>query len=54
MRPKDFWNLHPKEFWWLYAHHTRERAAVNYAGMTEEEVERIYFETYGEPPFQDA
>lgn len=49
--------MHPKEFWWL-AKHYRDRHATEektgYAGMTEDEVERIYRETYGEPPFQDA
>lgn len=38
----------------MVEHHMRARSPANYAGMTEEEVEQIYRETYGEVPFQDA
>jgi len=43
MRPKDFWSLSPAEFWWLVEART---PAKSYAGMTEDEVDRLYRATF--------
>lgn len=45
MRPKDFWGLTPKEFWWLL---DSKKPIKMYGKMTEDEVAQIYRETYGD------
>ena len=45
MQPSEFWQLHPKEFWWLVE---ANRAPKTYAGgMTESEVREIYDQAFG-------
>ncbi len=45
MRPKDFWRLHPKEFWWLFE---ARKPVKMYGKMTEAEVAEIYNDAYGD------
>lgn len=37
--PRDFWSLHPDEFWWISA---AKKPVKTYGKMTEAEVEEIY------------
>jgi hypothetical protein len=51
MAPRDFWAMHPEDFWWA----VEARPPVKrYGSMTEHEVAEIYREAYGEPPGADA
>lgn len=45
MRPKDFWRMTPAEFHWLME---AKRPRTMYGKMTEDEVEAIYAEAYGD------
>jgi hypothetical protein len=45
MKPKEFWKLHPIEFYWIAEVRRPKRM---YGNMTEDEVAEIYEETYGE------
>jgi len=46
MRPREFWAMHPDEFWWL-AEASRPRK-VYAGGMTEDEVAELYEDAYGD------
>lgn len=39
MRPKDFWALHPVEFWWLVEARRKEKM---YGSLTETEVAELH------------
>lgn len=45
VRSKDFWRMHPVEFWTLAE---AKIPPKNYGSMTEAEVAQIYNETYGD------
>lgn len=45
MRPKDFWRLTAREWWWL---HDARKAGRMYGSLTEAEVKELYDSTYGE------
>jgi hypothetical protein len=47
LKPKEFWRLHPIEFWWIADFYKSRRM---YGKMTEKEVEEIYRKAYGPPP----
>ncbi len=50
MRPKDFWALTPREFWWLI---DANKPVKMYGNMSEDLVAEIYEETYGPPKDED-
>lgn len=41
MSPRDFWRLHPTEFWWLFA---ARRPKRQYGSLSEDEVAELYEE----------
>lgn len=43
MRPKDFWRLHPDEFWWIAE---AKQPPEMYGSMTEDQVREIYEDAY--------
>jgi hypothetical protein len=45
MRPKDFWGMHPEEFWWLFE---IKRPVKMYGSMTEDDVAALYNDMYGD------
>ena len=45
MRPKDFWRLHPTEFWWLY---DLRKPVKMYGSLSESDVAELYQHAYGD------
>lgn len=45
MRPKDFWRLHPIEWWWIAE---AKKPPKMYGRMTESEVAELYRDTFGD------
>jgi hypothetical protein len=45
MRPKDFWRMHPQEFWWLLE---VKQPPKMYGSMTEAEVAELYEFAFGD------
>jgi len=45
MKPAEFWQLHPQEFWWMAE---AKRPPKMYGKMSEHEVAEMYEEAYGE------
>jgi hypothetical protein len=41
MRPKDFWAMHPVEFWWML---DAKRPPKMYGSLKEEEIAELYEE----------
>lgn len=41
MPPRDFWRLHPTEFWWLFE---ARRPRQMFGSLTDEEVADLYDE----------